>query len=79
MIYAPDDTGRRIQLSAAKARAPSSRACLLALRIYCNRIAAVAQAEVDPTQERTATALQPGWCKLVRNGHKIGSGMPKSA
>ena len=79
MIYAPDDTGRRIQLSAAKARAPASRACLLARRIYCNRIAAAAHTEVDPIQERTATVLQPGWYKLVRNGHKIGSGMPKSA
>ncbi len=57
MIYAPDDTGRRIQLSAAKARAPASRACLLARRIYCNRIAAAAHAEVDPIQERTATGL----------------------
>jgi hypothetical protein len=48
MICAPDDTGRRIQLSAAKARAPSSQACLLAQRIYCNRIAAAAHAQVDP-------------------------------
>src|SRR3712207_8564619 len=57
MIYAPDDTGRRIQWSAAKAQALASRACLLARRIYCNRIAAAAHAEVDPIQERTATGL----------------------
>jgi hypothetical protein len=26
----------------------------------------------------TATVLQPGWYTLVRNGHKIGYGTPKT-
>jgi hypothetical protein len=28
---------------------------------------------------RPTNVLQPGWYGLVRNGHKIGSGMPKTA
>ena len=52
-----EHTGNLVERCRKHERPRHERLPFLARLIYCNRIAAAAHAEVDPTQERTATVL----------------------